>query len=102
MAKQKFLSDVVSASDLTLLKSVQPKYPQKAELNKVQGWVELDFTVAATGEVMDIAVHAANAPGVFEEAAISALSQWRYQPMLRDAKPVPQRVRIRIRFSLAP
>lgn len=102
VAKQKFLSDVVSASDLTLLKSVQPKYPQKAELNKVQGWVELDFTVAATGEVMDIAVHAANAPGVFEEAAISALSQWRYQPMLRDAKPVPQRVRIRIRFSLAP
>jgi len=83
-----------------LVKTVQPKYPPKAESAKVQGWVELDFTVAESGEVKDIAVHAADSPGVFEDAAIGALSQWRYKPVLRESKPVPQRARIRIRFTL--
>jgi TonB family protein len=101
VAARQFLSDVVAAGDLTLVKSVKPVYPKKANLSKIQGWVELDFTVIESGEVKDIAVHAASAPGVFEEAAISALSQWRYKPVLRDAEPRPQRARIRIRFALA-
>jgi TonB family protein len=93
--------DLDAAGDLTLVKSVKPIYPIKANLNKIQGWVELDFTVADSGAVKDIAVHAASAPGVFEDAAISALSQWRYKPVQRDAKGVAQRARIRIRFALA-
>jgi protein TonB len=51
--------------------------------------------------VKDLSVHAANPRGVFDQAAISALSQWRYRPVLVDAKPVAQRARIRIRFTLA-
>ncbi len=101
LAGQQFLANIVPAGELTLVKSVQPKYPPKAEASKVEGWVELDFTVAENGSVKDVAVHATNAPGVFEEAAAGALSQWRYRPVLRDAKPVPQRARIRIRFTLA-
>jgi len=76
-------------------------YPEKANQNKLQGWVELDFTVAENGQVRDIAVHATNPAGVFEGAAIRALSQWRYKPVLRDAQPKAQRARIRIRFALA-
>jgi TonB family protein len=101
VAARQFRSNVVAAGDLTPVKSVKPVYPKKANLSKIQGWVELDFTVTESGEVKDIAVHAASAPGVFEEAAISALSQWRYQPILRDAEPTAQRARIRIRFALA-
>jgi TonB family protein len=101
VAGQKFLADVVGSGALTLVKSVQPAYPAKAELSKTQGWVELDFTVAENGEVKDIAVHGASTPGVFDGAAISALSQWRYKPMLRDGNPVPQRARIRMRFTLS-
>ena len=97
-ARQRFLANIIAASDLTLVKSVQPVYPAKANLSKIQGWVELDFTVADSGAVKDIAVHAASAPGVFEGAAISALSQWRYKPVVRDAKNVAQRARVRIRF----
>ena len=100
VAGQKFLTDFAAAGDLTLVKSVQPTYPQKANLDRIQGWVELDFTVVESGAVKDVGVHAASAPGVFDKAAISALSQWRYKPILRDAKPVAQRARIRIRFAL--
>jgi outer membrane biosynthesis protein TonB len=46
-------------------------------------------------------VHADAPAGVFDQAAMTALSQWRYQPVLRDGKPTPQRARIRIRFALA-
>jgi outer membrane biosynthesis protein TonB len=38
---------------------------------------------------------------VFEEAAIRAVSQWRYKPVLRDSKPVPVRTELRIRFALS-
>ena len=102
VARQQFMDNIVAAGELTLVNSVTPKYPQKAQSNKVQGWVELDFTVAESGAVKDVAVHATDTPGVFESAAIGALSQWRYKPVLRDAKPVPQRARIRIRFTLWP
>jgi TonB family protein len=100
-ARQQFLANVIAPGDLTPVKSVKPIYPAKANLSKIQGWVELDFTVTESGAVKDIAVHAASAPGVFEDAAIKALSQWRYKPVQRDAKSVAQRARIRIRFALA-
>jgi TonB family protein len=100
-AEHRFLTNIIAAGDLTLVKSVNPTYPKKAELSKIQGWVELDFTVAESGAVKDVVVHAASAPGVFDGAAISALLQWRYKPVLRDAKPAAQRARIRIRFALA-
>jgi TonB family protein len=100
LAQQAFLANVVNANQLELVKSAPPVYPRKAEQNGVAGWVELDFTVADSGAVKDVAVHAANPPGVFEQAAVGALLQWRYKPVLRDAKPAEQRVRIRIRFTL--
>jgi len=100
--RQQFLANVVGSGALSVVKSVQPTYPAKAELNKTQGWVELDFTVADSGEVKDIAVHSASTPGVFDDAAVGALSQWRYKPVVRNGKPVPQRARIRMRFTLSP
>ena len=100
IAGQRFMTNIAAANDLSLVKSVKPAYPKIAEVNKTQGWVELDFTVAENGAVKDIAVHAASAPGVFEKAAITALSQWRYQPVMQDSKPAAQRARIRIRFVL--
>jgi TonB family protein len=99
--RQIFLANIVAANELDLVTSVKPIYPMKAEAGRTQGWVELDFTVAENGEVKDIAVHAANPTGVFDSAAIGALSRWRYKPVLKDAKPAAQRARIRIRFALA-
>jgi TonB family protein len=100
LTQQAFLANVVSANQLDLVKSVQPVYPRKAEQSGVEGWVELDFTVTDSGEVKDALVRAANPPGVFDQAAVGALLQWHYKPVMRDAAPVAQRARIRIRFAL--
>jgi protein TonB len=101
LAKQNFMTNLVPANELTLLKSVQPVYPAKAEAKKMQGWVDVEFTVLETGKVKDVAVRAASIPGVFEDAAVKAVSQWRYRPILRDAGPVPVRTQIRVRFTLS-
>lgn len=100
LARQAFMADVISANQLTLVKSVQPRYPPKAEKSSIEGWVELDFTVTDSGAVEDVTVNGANPSGVFEAAATSALLQWRYKPLVRDAKAVATRARIRIRFTL--
>ncbi|MGC2029136.1 MAG: energy transducer TonB, partial [Steroidobacteraceae bacterium] len=100
LSRRIFLANIVDAGSLPLVKSVNPAYPSKATLSKTEGWVELDFTIAESGAVQDIAVHATSTAGVFEQAAISALEQWRYKPILRDGAPKAQRARIRIRFVL--
>jgi protein TonB len=92
--------NIVPANTLTLIKSVAPSYPEGAARRALEGWVELDFTVAASGTVKNIAVRAANPAGVFDTAAESALSRWRYQPVMRDGNATDQRARIRIRFTL--
>ena len=101
LAKQNFMTNLVPAGQLTLLKSVQPAYPAKAQGKKMEGWVDVEFTVSEAGKVQDVAVRAVSIPGVFEDSAVKAVSQWRYQPVLRDARPVPVRTQIRIRFTLS-
>jgi TonB family protein len=101
LAKQNFMTNLVPASQLTVLKSVQPLYPARAEGKKLEGWVDVEFTVSEAGKVTDVRVRASSVPGVFEDAAVKAVSQWHYQPILRDARPVPVRTEIRIRFTLS-
>jgi TonB family protein len=101
LAKQNFMTNLVPAGQLTLLKAVQPVYPFKAEGKKLEGWVDVEFTVTEAGKVQDVAVHAASIPGVFDDAAVKAVAQWRYQPVVRNAKPVPVRTQLRVRFTLS-
>ena len=100
LAQQRFLANVVPANELALEKAVKPVYPRRAEESGTEGWVELEFTVAETGEVKDVAILNASPSGVFDQAAAGALAQWRYKPMMRDSKPTAQRARVRIRFTL--
>ena len=60
----------------------------------------MDFTVAADGSVRDVTVRAASPVGVFEQAAIKSVSQWRYVPVKRNGRPVDQRARLRMRFAV--
>jgi TonB family protein len=101
LAKQNFLTTLIPTNQLTLLRSVQPSYPAKALAGKVEGWVDVEFTIAENGKVQDAVVRANSVPVTFDEAAVRAVLQWRYKPFTRDAKPVPVRTEIRIRFALS-
>jgi len=95
-----FMSDIVAANLLARDKQVAPKYPAAAEKRGIEGWVELDFTIATDGRVKDLVVRGAEPAGVFDEAAVTAVAQWIYRPVIRNGRPVEQRARLRLRFNV--
>ena len=65
-------------AELSRLIAVDPQYPSSAASSGIEGFVEVSFAVTALGRVENATVTAAEPPGVFEQAALSAISRWRY------------------------
>lgn len=93
------MSNIVSASTLKRTRTVAPTYPADALKKGIEGWVELAFTVMPNGTVDDVEVRNASPADVFDEAAIRAIRQWRFEPVVRNGKAVPQRAMVRLRFA---
>jgi TonB family protein len=90
---------IVSAATLTRIKTVNPVYPEAARKRGVEGWVELAFTVQPNGSVDDVEVRNASPADIFDEAAVRAIRQWRFEPVSRNGEKVPQRALVRLRFA---
>jgi protein TonB len=88
------------APSLKRLRAPSPDYPVSALTQRLAGSVTLEFTVNTSGEPRDIHVVEATPPGVFDQAAISAVKHWRYAPLLVDGAVVEVPVRTRMRFEL--
>lgn len=58
---------------------IQPNYPADALAAGREGFVELEFTIAANGAVRDVVVVTSTSPE-FEAPAVAALLRWRYAP----------------------
>ncbi|HUQ51444.1 MAG TPA: M56 family metallopeptidase [Gammaproteobacteria bacterium] len=79
---------------------INPEYPPSALAARLEGEVNLQFTIAANGAVKDIVVVESTAPE-FELPAMAALQKWRYQPVTENDQPVEvPGVRTIIRFAL--
>ncbi len=76
-------------------KQVAPEYPRGAERRGLEGVVTVEFNIDASGSVTDVKVVSADQPGVFDEAAISAVSQWEY-----EAGEAASGHRVEIEFAL--
>ena len=64
---------------------VEPVYPPMALAANLQGTVILEATVDQDGSVQDVRV--VSKPGAFDKAAMTAVSQWRYSPLLLNGRP---------------
>ncbi|WHZ19313.1 MAG: hypothetical protein OJF55_001462 [Rhodanobacteraceae bacterium] len=62
------------------LRSVAPAYPPQALLNGAQGQVEIQFSLDAAGVPQNLQVTRSTGSGLFDAAALSALSRWRFTP----------------------
>ncbi len=94
-----FRNNVVSAGTLKRTRTVLQVYPESARRKNIQGWVEVVFTVTAFGEVTDAEVRNSSPEDVFDQAAIKAVKQWRFEPVMRDGKSVAQRAVVRLKFD---
>ena len=90
---------VVGERTLERTEYVPPKFPAATRNRGVSGWVELEFTVMPDGSTGDIVVTNSNPRRTFDSSAVTAVSQWRYKPVIRDGKPTEQRIAVRIRFA---
>jgi protein TonB len=81
-----------------LVKRVEPNYPGVAVAGKVSGTVILEATVNETGAVTEVNV--LRSIILLDQAAIKAVKQWRYQPLVLNGTPVPFILVVTLTFSL--
>jgi protein TonB len=67
-----------------LVRRVEPVYPDIAVAARVTGLVILEATVNERGEVVDVRVLRSRA--MLDKAAIDAVKQWRYSPLLLNGE----------------
>jgi len=91
---------VLPENALRRTRLVPPEYPARALERGVEGWVDIEFTVATDGTTRDPVVRAAEPEGIFDRAALQAVGRWRYEPRIVNGAVVEQRVEARVRFQL--
>ncbi len=88
------------ASRVIPLVRIPPRYPIRARMRRIEGWVKLEFTITPEGTVKDIRVVEAHPEGVFERAAVEAIARWKFKPLTIDGRPVEQRAVQVLEFKL--
>jgi protein TonB len=81
-----------------LVKRVQPVYPSLASQARLQGLVIIEAQVDTRGAVKTVKV-LRGAP-LFDEPALEAVRQWRYQPLLLNGQPTEFIVVVTVMFNL--
>ncbi|MFY9551718.1 MAG: energy transducer TonB, partial [Thermoanaerobaculia bacterium] len=84
-----------------LMSRVEPAYPEPARRAGIDGTVELEVSIDASGKVIDVEV-VRGLPLGLSQAAADAVRRWVYRPARTAAGPVPSRKTIRIQFELQP
>jgi len=77
-----------------------PVYPADAQIRQIEGWVEVGYIVDRAGLPRELRVLQATPPGRFDQAALTAVAKYRYEPFTRDGQVYERRVWLRLRFSL--
>ncbi len=86
--------------DARVVTPPRPSYPAAAVRSRQNGWVEVEFTVAANGEVQNVRVVESDPARVFDREAVRAVQQAKFDPKLDRGEPVASTLRRRIEFKL--
>jgi len=81
-----------------LLQRVPPEYPLIAAQAQIEGVVILEATVGRDGHVDEVKVLRSHS--VLEDAAMAAVRQWVYEPLMLNGKPQPFVLTVTVSFSL--
>jgi TonB family protein len=86
------------ASAMKFTTYVPPEFPSTAASRGIEGWVDVEFTVTASGATRDISVADGSHDRMFRPEAIEAVAQWRFEPRIFMDRPIDQRTHTRVRF----
>jgi protein TonB len=80
---------------------VKPEYPELARVARLEGKVILQAIIHKDGSVGDVSVLQSTRPNLgFEDAAMAAVKQWKYQPAMQGNRPVDVYFTIVVDFEL--
>jgi protein TonB len=82
---------------LLILKTM-PVYPPIARAAHVEGTVMLAATISKNGTIKNLRVTSGH--GMLRQAALDAVSTWRYRPYLLDGQPVEVETTVNVIFTL--
>jgi protein TonB len=75
-----------------------PVYPPIALAAHVEGTVVLQATISRSGTIANL--HVISGPMMLQQAALSAVQQWRYRPYLLTGEPVEVETTVNVIFKL--
>lgn len=70
----------LDANLLNPLRRVNPKYPRRAKIRKLAGFVNLTFEIGKKGLVSNVKILESKPSGVFERSATKAIKKWKFKP----------------------
>ncbi len=79
---------------------VPPKYPAALRRQGIEGVVKVELVVDANGRVSNPRV-VSSPDRAFEQPAVDAVRQWKFEAGVRGGKPAPFKILVPIRFSAA-
>lgn len=82
-----------------ITKRSYPRYTEQARKNHTAGWVVLRVVLKSSGEIGYIEVIKGLEDGLTEEC-IRATREMKFEPALKDGKPVSQYARVEYTFAL--
>ncbi|MFH1139633.1 MAG: energy transducer TonB [Pseudomonadota bacterium] len=92
------LSEVDAAPQATY--QPQPRYPARAKKRGAQGWAKIRFLVDQQGKVRNLEVTQSQPEGLFEDAILETVSDWLFEPGVKNGRQVETWVVTTIRFNL--
>ena len=82
-----------------VLYQLDPDYSEEARRAKYQGTVVLWLIVDQSGRARDLRVARSLGMGL-DEKAIEAVKQWKFEPALKDGRPVAVQINVEVNFRL--
>jgi protein TonB len=76
-------------------------YPPRARAKGIEGYVVFSLLIGITGEIEQAKIVESYPEGIFDEAAVQGINQWRFEPAMYQGQAVRAWAKQRIRFDLS-
>jgi protein TonB len=86
----------------TIISSIEPIYPKKSRKKGEEGVVWLKVLIGTDGLVADASVDRGSGFARLDDAALTAVRSWRWQPMTMQGEPEMVRGLVDIHFAITP
>ncbi|TDF86229.1 energy transducer TonB [Pseudomonas sp. H9] len=77
-----------------------PRYPSQARRRNQQGIVRVEVCLDERGQQLKLTLVRSSGVASLDQAALEAVTTWRFRPEIVDGRAVPSRVEIPIEFAL--